>query len=181
MAAAHRRSAMLSRGARLIVALVTTVALARAPAVTAESAAATGAELDKPLDAKLQRPEGGRLRLGELRGQPLLLDLWATWCLPCQEQSRILHALDDELADRNVAVLSVNQGESPQVVLDFVADHPSDFPAALDRGQIVSRLLDVGELPALALLDAEGKVVGVRLGLTQKPDVLELLSALDDK
>jgi peroxiredoxin len=133
----------------------------------------------EPIDVRLERLEGGKLRLSELRGGPVLLKLWASWCLPCQDQARILHDLTDELSRRGIAVLAVNVGESPKVARDFVAAHPSDFPVVLDRGQRVPDLLGVGELPALALLDAAGAVAGQRLGLTQRDDLLALLASID--
>lgn len=133
----------------------------------------------KPLEARLHRLEGGRLRLSQLRGQPVLLELWATWCQPCREQARIIRDLDSELDRRSVRVLEVNQGEGDQVVDEFVARNPSDHTVVLDRGQLVSRLLEIEELPAIALLDRGGTVVGVRSGVTQRGELLQLLAEIE--
>jgi len=150
-----------------------------APAPNAEAPESTTELPSKPLEAKLERLSGERFRLSELRGRPLLLELWATWCLPCQEQARIVGELADELAARGVAVLALSQGEEADTVRPFVERQPSHFPVALDRRQLVSAALDIGELPALVLLDAAGKPLAVRLGLTQRPDLLSLLATLD--
>jgi cytochrome c biogenesis protein CcmG, thiol:disulfide interchange protein DsbE len=140
--------------------------------------ATRGAAVGKTVEAKLERLEGGRLRLSELRGAPLLLELWATWCLPCRDQARILHDLTDELTARGIAVLSVDEGESDKVVRRFLADHPGDFPVALDRLQLLADALGVGELPALALLDAGGELVELRPGLTRRDELLAMLDAV---
>ena len=129
----------------------------------------------KPIDAKLKSPDGEKIRLSDFRGQPLLLELWATWCQPCREQARIVADLEGELTERHVAVLAVNQGEKDDVVEKFLADHPSHAPVALDRYQEISAKLAVGELPAIAVLDEQGNVVGVRLGLTSSNEILAML------
>ncbi|HVF59813.1 MAG TPA: TlpA disulfide reductase family protein [Thermoanaerobaculia bacterium] len=161
----------------------------RAPAalVLAMTAAALGAAAvsaapapAKPLEAKLDRLEGGKLKLSELRGQPVLLELWATWCMPCREQAEIVRELAAELAGRSVAVLAVNQGEGDKVVQKYLAEHPSHYPVVLDRWQVVSAHLQVNELPALVLLDRDGKVAGLRLGLTRRDDLLSLLRELEN-
>jgi len=137
-------------------------------------AAAAGAD-DRPVEAVLERLEGGRVKLAELRGTPVLLELWATWCAPCVEQAEILHALGPELAERRVSVLAVDVGEERSVVEAFVAGRAGTFPVLLDRRQVVPRQVDIGELPALVLLDADGRVAGVRLGLTGREEVLAML------
>ncbi len=161
----------------------------RAPAalVLAMTAAALGAAAvsaspppAKPLEAKLDRLEGGKLKLSELRGQPVLLELWATWCMPCREQAQIVGELANELAGRSVAVLAVNQGEGDKVVQKYLAQHPSHYPVVLDRWQVVSAHLQVNELPALVLLDRDGKVAGLRLGLTRRDDLLALLAEVEN-
>lgn len=152
------------------------LAAALAASVGPQAAAAA----DKPVEAKLERLEGGSVKLSELRGAPLLLDLWATWCAPCIEQARILHELAPELAERGVQVLAVDVGEPRDTVESFVADRPGTFPVVLDRAQVIARRLDVGELPALVLLRADGTAAGTRLGLTQGEDILALLATLAD-
>jgi cytochrome c biogenesis protein CcmG, thiol:disulfide interchange protein DsbE len=164
-------------GSALAVAIVAAAGAGSAVAAEAPGMAPSGA-VGKSLEAKLERLEGERLRLSELRGAPLLLELWATWCLPCQDQARILADLAAELSGRGIAVLAVDEGESDKVVRRFLAAHPSHFPVALDRLQVVADQLGVGELPALALLDADGKVVDLRLGLTQRDDILTLIDSV---
>jgi cytochrome c biogenesis protein CcmG, thiol:disulfide interchange protein DsbE len=166
------------RRRRAAAALVLSVAAAALWAAAVSAAAAPAPA--EPLEAKLVRLEGGRLQLSELRGQPVLLDLWATWCLPCRQQAQIVGELAAELAGRSVAVLAVNQGEGEKVVQKYLAQHPSHYPVVLDRGQVVSARLQVNELPALVLLDRDGRVAGLRLGLTQRGDLLSLLAELED-
>ncbi len=163
------------RRAPAALVLAMTAAALGAAAVSASAASPAPA---KPLEAKLDRLEGGKLKLSELRGQPVLLELWATWCMPCREQAEIVRELAAEFAGRSVTVLAVNQGEGDKVVQKYLAQHPSHYPVVLDRWQVVSAHLQVNELPALVLLDRDGRVAGLRLGLTRRDDLLSLLAEL---
>ena len=125
----------------------------------------------KVLDAVLQTLEGKAERLSERRGKRLLLDLWATWCLPCQEQSEIVHSLAPELENLGIEVLAINIGQGPHIVRDYLSRTPSHHAVLLDRRQQIPRQLSLSGLPALVLLDENGKVLGLRTGLTLKKDL----------
>lgn len=145
---------------------------------SAAVAATDGDRGEEPLEARLDRLEGGRLRLSELRGAPALLELWATWCLPCKQQAKILHELAPQIEERGVEVLAVDVGEARKVVEAYLEEAPKEFPVLLDRGQVLARLLDIGELPVLVLLDTSGRVAGLHLGLAQPREVLDLLESV---
>jgi thiol-disulfide isomerase/thioredoxin len=135
-------------------------------------------ESGEPLAAAFERIEGGKLHLADLRGGPVLLELWATWCAPCKQQAIILEDLRAELEERGVTVLAVDIGEKPKVVREYLAEHPKSYPVLLDRPQVLPRLLDINELPVLALLDRQGKVAATHLGLAQPDEVRGLLGGL---
>lgn len=133
---------------------------------------------DKPLEAKLVDIDGKRVKLSELRGKPVLLDLWATWCLPCREQTQILHDLADFFAERGIAVYSVDEGEDPEKVEKHLESSPSAFPVLLDRSQAIANKMEIGELPALVLLRADGTIAGLALGVTRQEGIEEMLGQL---
>ena len=168
-------AARLAGAALALITVVVTVGGLTPRAIAAE--APEGAR--EPFEAKLQRLEGGKIRLEELRGAPVLLELWTTWCLPCREQARIVHELGAELVARDVVVLSVNQGEARVVVEEFVEDQPSAATVTLDQRQVIASRLGIGELPALVLLDRDGAVVAVRQGLTSPDGIVALLDELE--
>ncbi len=177
-ASAAREARRRSSWSYLLVALVGVTAIAAGDGPPADSRARDVSGLQKkPFEAKLESLEGGRLRLSEFRGKPVLLELWASWCLPCQEQTQVLRDLAGELSSRGIVVLAVDQGEEEKTVREFLAQHPSDFPVVLDRLQVVSGKLEVGELPALVLLDRQGTIVGLRVGVTRRAELLALLAA----
>lgn len=168
------RQGGLRRGRRSVWALGLVVAVA---AVLVGPVAADGR--DRPLDAKLVRSEGGKVRLSEVRGRPVLLELWASWCLPCREQTEILEGLGEVLATRGIDVYAVNVGETPETVRAHQAREQSAFPVWLDRVQAIPTRLGIERLPALVLLAPDGTVAARAVGVTRREKVLELLDRLE--
>jgi thiol-disulfide isomerase/thioredoxin len=145
--------------------------------VTAPWAATAAVPDAKPLEAALRRLDGEREKLSDLRGRRLLLELWATWCEPCREQAGVVRALAGELARLGVEVIAINEGEERETVVEFLVDNPSHARVLLDRGQLVAARLDVGSLPAIALVREDGTVAATREGLVQREELAELLRA----
>lgn len=132
---------------------------------------------DRPVDAKLSRPEKGSERLSDLRGKPVLLKLWATWCEPCREQDSILESLHEEIEKRGVTVVAIDEGEKPDDVRAYLEKTPSPHPVLLDPYQKLAGLFDVGALPYLAMLRSDGTVAMLYEGLLQRDGVLKMLEA----
>jgi cytochrome c biogenesis protein CcmG/thiol:disulfide interchange protein DsbE len=156
-----------------------TAALLPMLALLADAAhGAAACDGSRPLDVKLDTLESGKTRLAELRGGPVLLKLWATWCAPCRDQARVLRDLAAEIESRGVTVLAVDEGERDSLVRDFLVDEPSDFPVLLDRAQMIPTLCEIDRLPALVGLAPDGTVAGVLIGLAQPIEVLGLLDRI---
>ena len=74
-------------------------------------------------------------------GQVVLLNVWATWCIPCREEMPALQALHEELEDDGLVILGVSVDEpgAEQDVARFAEDHGIDFMVALDAGSLQCR------------------------------------------
>jgi thiol-disulfide isomerase/thioredoxin len=133
------------------------------------SAAADGAEPIDLWSQRFPRPEGGELVMAELRGQPLLVNFWATWCPPCikelPEFDRFASSHAKQLRVVGLAIDSLGP------VQEFLKKQPVGFAIGLASfaGTELARSLgnSAGALPFTVLLDAQGKLVERKLGETQ--------------
>lgn len=131
-------------------------------------------------DFLLKTLEGGEIRLSDLRGQGVIVNLWATWCGPCKkEMPQFIAAYDRYQAD-GLEVIAVNLQESHSIIQPFVDDFGMDFPVALDkRGAVSDRYRIIG-LPTTYFVDRRGEIRSVFQGpFLDKLDGTEVQGAIE--
>jgi thiol-disulfide isomerase/thioredoxin len=109
----------------------------------------------------LNDPSGATLATADLKGTPVLLNLWATWCVPCVTEMPMLDELAGELGE-SVRVVTVSQDmNGAEVVGPFFAERKFEhLPQWLDPKNALAVAYGGGSgLPLTVLLDAEGKEV----------------------
>ena len=131
----------------------------------AEWAAQTGGVWD----LRFAQPGGGELVMQSLRGRPLVLNFWATWCPPCVKEMPDLDRFQRQFAAQGWQVVGLAI-DSPTPVREFLARTPVGYPiglAGLD-GTGLSRRLgnEGGALPFTAVFNTAGRVVQRKLGET---------------
>ena len=130
---------------------------------------------------ELERPQGGRLALAALRGQPLLLNFWATWCPPCVKEMPELDRFSRDFAARGGRVLGVAL-DAAAPVRDFLQHRPVGYDIALAglAGTDLMRQLgnQHGVLPFTVLLDATGHLRRHRPGETTRDELLRWAAEL---
>lgn len=127
------------------------------------SGSARGVSVDrsKPAEMVLDAVGGGRVRLSEFRGKPLVLFFFTTWCVVCQVQVARLQPVRAALGNDRVAVLGVSLDLQRRLVPPFVRAAGFNFPVAYGGGTMV-RQSPVGAIrgvPRTIILDARGKPV----------------------
>ena len=105
----------------------------------------------------LRNLEGKEVRLSELRGKTVLLDFWATWCLPCRNAMPGTELLHRQLKDKNLIVLGIDD-EDPEQQSAFLRKFGYSFSSLVDPASRVKNLYNVGGIPATVLIDGEGKI-----------------------
>jgi thiol-disulfide isomerase/thioredoxin len=118
---------------------------------------------------RFQRPSGGQLSMDELRGRPLIVNFWATWCAPCIKEMPEIDRFHREHAARGWQVLGLAI-DSAEPVRAFLERIPVGFPVALaglSGMELLRNLGNVaGALPFTVHYDADGRVRRRRLGET---------------
>jgi thiol-disulfide isomerase/thioredoxin len=118
-------------------------------------------------------PAPSTLELGSLKGRPVVLDFWATWCGPCQAESPIVNTIAERYKDKGLAVVGVNTSDEDGLAERFVRKKGLRFPIVYDEENKIAKAYGVSSLPTLIVVSKAGKIVAVRRGVTSD-------SALDE-
>jgi cytochrome c biogenesis protein CcmG, thiol:disulfide interchange protein DsbE len=113
-------------------------------------------------DLTIQRLEGGELKLSSLRGSPLVVNFWASWCVPCRREAPVLNAAAEEYSGR-VKFLGVDIQDTDQAARAYQAEVRSPYPVGpAIRGSY--RDWGVSAPPETFFLDRRGVVISKVLG-----------------
>ncbi len=103
-------------------------------------------------------------RIAELKGYPVVANIWASWCGPCRFEFPTLQKLSARYGKR-VAFLGVNSQDSDANAREFLAEAPVPYPSYTDPGKgLIESLGGIGGLPDTAFYDREGKLVHLQQG-----------------
>ena len=91
--------------------------------------------------------------------QPVLLLFWATWCPFCRKELKVLNGMYSSLAADEIEVLSINVGEEPGTVEDFVKNYNLVYRVLLDRDNRVAGLYGLIGIPTYVLINKKGEIV----------------------
>jgi thiol-disulfide isomerase/thioredoxin len=157
-----------------------------APHARGEVAAVSATLSPKPMPAlAFNGPEGQPLTLDSFRGRTVLVNLWATWCVPCRQEMPALDRLQTELGGRDFEVVAVNvDTRNPEKPRAWLQDNGiRGLAYYADPGgkllQVLQRSGHVVGLPTTVLVDPNGCEVAVLKGPAEwsSPDALALIRA----
>ena len=117
-------------------------------------------------DFTLSTLEGNQVSLASLKGQVVVLNFWATWCLYCVAEMDELDAAAGRLAPRGVKVLAVNimQRETLAKIRAFLGTKPHNYLILLDEGSNVASAYGVSGIPTTFIIDRQGRLRRVKNG-----------------
>lgn len=122
------------------------------------------ADLPPAPDFTLKDMDGKTYSLSTLRGRPVIVNFWATWCPPCREEMPSMQRAWEQLQVEGVMMLAINVGESADTVFQFTANYPVEFPLLLDQDSAVLGQWPVSGLPVTFVIDAEGRIAYRAIG-----------------
>ena len=124
---------------------------------------------------------GDTLALEDLRGRPVLLNVWATWCGPCRFETPFLESLHREHGSRGLQVvgISVDQRGSEEAVRTFLEEHGVTYRVLRDPRMRAMDTFSVLGLPATFLIDDAGVIRFMRMGPVHEDD-REFMNALEE-
>jgi thiol-disulfide isomerase/thioredoxin len=110
--------------------------------------------------------DGKAYSLESLKGKPVLLDFWATWCGPCRKSMPLLEKLHAAYKDQGLVVLAVDTGEDRNTVAEFLKTSPMPYPAALSGESGILEAYQVSAFPTFVMIGRDGKVVAHEIGFS---------------
>lgn len=125
--------------------------------------------------------QGGRIKLSALRGHPVVVTFWGTWCPPCRDELIELVAAHKTYRDRGLVVLAVNQRDQELGTNDvqaFITEHAVEFTVALDRRGESRRTFRLLAIPTTVFIDSGGMIQRVRSGAINRADLAEGLAMI---
>jgi cytochrome c biogenesis protein CcmG/thiol:disulfide interchange protein DsbE len=120
----------------------------------------------------------GQVRLSDLQGKGVILDFWASWCVPCRAQAPIVDRVSRSNKARGLVALGVVSGDAPEDAAAFLAQHPVSYESVVDDQGAASRAFHVNSLPTIVAIDAKGEVKAVRKGLVSEKELSALVEAI---
>lgn len=140
--------------------LVALLAACAAPSGSGDEGVQVGMRLP---DARFTTFGGDEVSVHEMRGSPVVINFWATWCGPCKEEIPMLQEAYDATQRTGFQLLAVTD-ELPSQVRGFVAENSMSFPILFDEGGRAGSRYRVQGIPTTFFLDSEGVIVARHTG-----------------
>ena len=129
-------------------------------------------------DFSLFNLEGEQIALSELRGHPVMINLWATWCAPCRIEMPHIQDRFERYADEGFLVLAVDFDEPADIVADFRDELGLTFDILLDPGAEVQELYRNRNYPSTFFVDADGVIQVQHIGVMTEGQLDANLAAI---
>jgi cytochrome c biogenesis protein CcmG, thiol:disulfide interchange protein DsbE len=142
----------------------------------ATDAKARPADGDLAPDFSYTMADGTTRTLEELRGQPLIINFWASWCLPCRDE---LPAFQQALAEHEgVAMLAVNRNETAEVVARFAIETGYTMQLITNFEGDIGDAYGVTSLPLTFFVNSDGTIAARHIGAMNLATITEQIEAL---
>ena len=179
---------LMQRRRLLTTGVAAAAALAGASAAywRSQQTAITASQLYNVIDlgyfwqTQFDTPDGGKLAMQSLKGKPLLINFWATWCAPCVEELPLLERFYSENKSKSVQIVGL-AADKPAAVQTFLKKLPLSFPIGITdlSGIALSKSWGnlAGGLPFSVMLAADGRVMQRKMGKLSEDDLKVWLAA----
>ena len=123
--------------------------------------------------------DGSTINLKDYHHRFVLLNFWATWCVPCLKEMPDLEKAYQQMGSKKLIVLAVGMGEDKSSISKFAEKHEFTFPMIADSTLEIARLYGVENIPITYLINPEGVIIGRALGIRDwaSPELIEFMDS----
>jgi len=122
-------------------------------------------------DFTLQSADGSTVRLADLKGKPVFINFWATWCGPCREEMPAMQELYEQYRDQGLVILAVDMEEDVRLVRRWIDQGGYTFTFVLDSdGEQVKRY-NVNASPTSYFVGRDGVIRDLKLGALSRDEM----------
>ena len=132
-------------------------------------------------DFTLSTLDGAEVSLSQFRGQPVLINFWASWCLPCREEMPELVRSYESHNAGGLMILGVNLTYSDSVpdAKAFVSEFNIDFPVLLDKdGMVAERLYQIPGIPTSIFINRDGTIERIQVGVMNGKQIRQYVAEI---
>ena len=131
--------------------------------------------VQRPLAPEFTLPQlnGQQVSLSSYRGRIVLLDFWATWCVPCREETPHFVELQQKYGERGLQVIGVSMDDSPAPVRPFVEQFHVNYPIVMGSDDISTKFGGLLGMPTSYLINRDGKIVKRYIGSLNEAQIVK--------
>lgn len=133
-------------------------------------------------DFSLMTAEGEAIKLSDLRGKKVIVNLWATWCPPCRAEIPDMQAFYEQYKAKDVIILGVNltaTESSVENVTAFVKEYGMTFPVLLDIDKQVGNQFQAISIPTSYMIDSKGVIREKFIGPMDQEKMEKMISSME--
>jgi cytochrome c biogenesis protein CcmG, thiol:disulfide interchange protein DsbE len=154
----------ITLAAALLVGLLAYGVTSVGPDTSLDESLQQGKRVEAPVADLPRLGAKGTGSLADEKGKVVVLNVWASWCGPCQSEMPLLQRTHEKIASQGGLVLGIDTQEPPENALDFLSEKKITFPSLRDRDREYGRKFGISGYPETFLIDREGRVAALRRG-----------------
>jgi cytochrome c biogenesis protein CcmG, thiol:disulfide interchange protein DsbE len=154
----------ITLAAAALVGLLAYGVTAAGPDTSLDESLARGKRVEAPVADLPKLGSAGAGSLADEKGKVVVLNVWASWCGPCQSEMPLLQRTHEKIASQGGVVLGIDTQEPPEDALDFLIEKKITFPSLRDRDREYGRKFGITGYPETFLIDRDGRIAALRRG-----------------
>lgn len=129
-------------------------------------------------DFTIESYDGRTVTLSKLRGQVVIVNFWASWCLPCREEAAYLEQTWRKYKDKGVMFVGVDWVDTPTNALAYIKEFDITYPNGPDLGTKIAQAYRIQGVPETYYVDKRGMLRGVHIGPLKSPELDQKIDEL---